>query len=400
MESPSAPDAGITLLPGGARLNGTAVRIEDSHPAEPPLAAIAGAFALPSPPEAITPLGSGNVNDTFLVRCQSGDCFVLQRINTAVFRQPQQVMANIAALADHAGQRNWPQPEAPRRWELPQLLPCRQSGRPWLERGDEVWRLLTYVDGSISHDTVQSPEQAAEVGRALGGFHRLIHDLPCERLHDTLQGFHVTPGYLAAYDRLRAEQQPVATDNLRGADEAHCHTFIAARRRLAGTLERARERGLLQLRPIHGDPKVNNVLFDRASGRAVALVDLDTVKPGLVHYDIGDCLRSGCNPAGEETTDLETVQFDLQLARPMLQGYLELAGPFLSDADLDHIPVAAQLISFELGLRFFSDHLAGNRYFKCRHPHHNLDRALVQFRLTASIEQQLEPLRQLVAELR
>ena len=400
MVSSSAPDPGLTLLQGGASVNGNTARLGDSPPADPQLAAIATAFALPSPPQAITPLGSGNVNDTFLVHCQSGERFVLQRINTAVFRQPQQVMANIAALADHAGQRPWPQPEAPRRWELPQLLRCRQSGRPWLEQGDAVWRLLTYVAGSISHDTVQSPALAAEVGRALGGFHRLIHDLPCERLHDTLQGFHVTPGYLTTYDQLQAERPPAASDGSRAADEAHCHAFITARRQLAGTLERAREQGLLQLRPIHGDPKVNNVLFDRASGRAVALVDLDTVKPGLVHYDIGDCLRSGCNPAGEETTDLEAVHFDLQLARPMLQGYLELAGPFLSDADRDHIPVAAQLISFELGLRFFSDHLAGNRYFKCRHPHHNLDRALVQFRLTSSIEQQLEPLRQLVAELR
>jgi Ser/Thr protein kinase RdoA (MazF antagonist) len=243
------------------------------------------------------------------------------------------------------------------------------------------------------------------VGRALGGFHRLIHDLPCERLHDTLEGFHVTPRYLEAYDRLQAQgcggpETAVASACDGDGDTAYCHAFIADRRSLAGVLERARACGLLQLRPIHGDPKVNNVLFDRHSGRAVAVVDLDTVKPGLVHYDIGDCLRSGCNPAGEETTDLGAVHFDLALARPMLQGYLELARPFLSDADLDHIPVAAQLISFELGLRFFSDHLAGNRYFKCRHPRHNLERALVQFRLTTSIEAQLEPLRQLVAELR
>ncbi len=380
-----------------------------SEAARSKLAAIAGAFALPSQPEAITTLGSGNVNDTYLVRCHGGECFVLQRINTTVFERPQQVMANIAALAEHAGERGWPQPEAPRRWELPRLLPQRSSGQPWLEQDDGVWRMLSYVADSVSHDTLQSAQQAVEVGRALGGFHRLIHDLPCERLHDTLEGFHVTPRYLEAYDRLQAQgcggpETAVASacdaDGDGDGDTAYCHAFIADRRSLAGVLERARACGLLQLRPIHGDPKVNNVLFDRHSGRAVAVVDLDTVKPGLVHYDIGDCLRSGCNPAGEEATDLGAVHFDLALARPLLQGYLELARPFLSDADLDHIPVAAQLISFELGLRFFSDHLAGNRYFKCRHPRHNLERALVQFRLTASIEAQLEPLRQLVAELR
>jgi Ser/Thr protein kinase RdoA (MazF antagonist) len=144
---------------------------------------------------------------------------------------------------------------------------------------------------------------------------------------------------------------------------------------------------------------VNNVLLDRGSGQAVAMVDLDTLKPGLLHYDIGDALRSGCNPAGEETTDLAAVQFDAQRCRAMLAGYLELARPILSEADLELIPTAARLISFELGLRFFSDHLAGNCYFKCRHPSHNLERALVQFTLTERIEAQERQLEQLVREL-
>jgi Ser/Thr protein kinase RdoA (MazF antagonist) len=164
-------------------------------------------------------------------------------------------------------------------------------------------------------------------------------------------------------------------------------------------LEQARSSGRLQPRPIHGDPKVNNVLLDSSSGQAVALVDLDTVKPGLLHYDIGDALRSGCNPAGEETTQLASVRFDPGRCRAMLTGYLELARPILSAADLELIPTAARLLSFELGLRFFSDHLAGNRYFKCRHPGHNLERALVQFTLTERIEAQEGELEQLVREL-
>jgi len=379
---------------------------------EPPQAAlalreIAEAFALPAAVTAIEPLGQGNVNDTFLVRCAGEACeerhFVLQRLNTRVFERPDWVMANMARLSDHAAGRPWPQPGQPRRWELPRLLPTR-GARAWLQQGPDCWRMLTFVADTSSPDTVLSDDHAAEVGRALGAFHLLVHDLPCDQLHDTLEGFHVTPGYLHSYDQL-VEQGSTGTSPAPGEGTAHpdavawCHRFIADRRSLAPVLEQARSSGRLQLRPIHGDPKVNNVLLDRDSGQAVAMVDLDTLKPGLLHYDIGDALRSGCNPAGEETTDLAAVQFDAERCRAMLAGYLELARPILSEADLELIPTAARLISFELGLRFFSDHLAGNRYFKCRHPSHNLERALVQFTLTERIEAQEPQLEQLVRDL-
>jgi Ser/Thr protein kinase RdoA (MazF antagonist) len=175
---------------------------------------------------------------------------------------------------------------------------------------------------------------------------------------------------------------------------------VEAREELAGVLERAKAAGVLPLRPIHGDPKVNNVLLDARSGEAIALVDLDTVKPGLVHYDIGDCLRSACNPLGEETLTPEKVGFDLQLCAALLEGYGAAAGAILSDADHAYLYDAIRLLSFELGLRFFSDHLAGNVYFHTVRPGHNLDRALVQFHLTASIEAQEQEIRALLAQLR
>jgi hypothetical protein len=377
-----------------------------------PLREIAEAFALPAAVGRIEPLGQGNVNDTYRVRCVAGSGeaaqFVLQRLNTAVFARPDWVMANLARLSEHAAGRPWPQADQPRRWQLPQLLPTRDAGT-WLRRGPDCWRMLSFVPDTTSPDTVLSDDHATEVGRALGGFHRLVHDLPCDQLHDTLEGFHVTPGYLHSYDQLveRGSAAPGQTKGGDGGDGddgnpeavAWCHRFIAGRRSLAPVLEQARASGRLQPRPIHGDPKVNNVLLDRASGQAVALVDLDTVKPGLLHYDIGDALRSGCNPVGEETQDLAAVQFDPGRCRAMLTGYLELARPILSGADLELIPTAARLLSFELGLRFFSDHLAGNRYFRCRHPGHNLERALVQFTLTERIEAREGELEQMVREL-
>ena len=180
----------------------------------------------------------------------------------------------------------------------------------------------------------------------------------------------------------------------------HCLGFVAARRVWAGVLEEARAQGRLSLSPVHGDPKVNNVLLDTATGKAVALVDLDTVKPGLVHYDIGDCLRSGCNPWGEETEQWEAVRFDPDLGRALLQGYLAGAGGFLSDHDYHYLFAAIRLIAFELGLRFFTDYLAGNVYFKASRPEHNLARALVQFKLTESIEAQEAAIRAFIRDLR
>lgn len=243
-------------------------------------------------------------------------------------------------------------------------------------------------------EVIENRTQARELGEGLGLFHHLISDLPVEQLADTLEGFHVTPRYLEAYHRALVHTQVPAD-----AQTATCMAFIREREGFAAVLEQARARGELPLRPIHGDPKINNVMLDRRDGRAVALIDLDTVKPGLVHYDIGDCLRSCCNRLGEETRDLQAVAFDLDLAAAILEGYFAVARDFLSAAEVRYIPDAARLISFELGLRFFTDHLNGNTYFRTDRPDHNLERALVQFQLTASLEAQLPQLRTLVEEL-
>ena len=340
-------------------------------------------------------LGNGNVNDTYLVEADDGRS-VLQRLNTHVFNQPELVLQNLQVLGEHMAEKLSSAEIHPlllqRRWQIPTLVCTKTDGQPWhaCTSGD-VWRTISYVPDCICVDVVQGAEQARELGLGLGLFHLLISDLPPCALADTLEGFHITPSYLQAYHRalVQTDRQPSHGSN-------HCMAFIREREALCTVLEHAKQRGELPLRPIHGDPKINNVLLDRCSGEAVALIDLDTVKPGLVHYDIGDCLRSCCNRLGEETEQIDAVHFDLDLAEAMLEGYLGVAGCFLSPTELSYIPDAVRLISFELGLRFFSDHLLGNPYFKAKHPDHNLQRALVQFQLTASIEAQLPQLRDLV----
>lgn len=359
---------------------------------------VAERFRIAGPVTSIAPLGNGNVNDTFLVRVEAPGQpgYVLQRLNTRVFRQPRWVMGNLQTLLGHVAERlERDGGPAMRRWALPQVVPARDGEQAWVEDGESFWRMLTYVEGSRTVDVLANAAQAREVGQALGTFHALIHDLPVERLADTLEGFHVTPLYLEEYRRALAEHRgPV------GEELAWAQAFVAEREELATVLEEARERGELRPRPIHGDPKVNNVLLDAGSGAAIGLVDLDTVKPGLVQWDIGDCLRSACNPLGEETEDWRSVRFDPALAEALLAGYLGAARGFLEEADYAYVVPAIRLIAFELGLRFLADHLAGDVYFRTTRPGHNLARALVQFRLTESIEAQAAALEAIVARLR
>jgi Ser/Thr protein kinase RdoA (MazF antagonist) len=225
-------------------------------------------------------------------------------------------------------------------------------------------------------------------------FHTLISDLPPARLVDTLPGFHVAPQYLQRYDAVLAQRPPTPSPEVN-----HCLRFINAHRRWAGVLETAKAAGKLPLRLMHGDPKVNNVLFDADTHQAISLIDLDTVKPGLIHYDIGDCLRSGCNPLGEDTQQWEAVAFDVDRCQAILQGYQSIARTFLIAADYAYLHPASRLLAFELGLRFFTDYLDGNRYFKTAYPEHNLVRALVQFQLAASVDAQETRLQAIIHDL-
>jgi hypothetical protein len=370
-----------------------------SQPAALNLSSIADRFVAGASIRRITPLGNGNVNDTFLVEPHDsgGEAFVMQRVNTDVFRSPERVMHNLLKVSRHVGDKLSSSPETlqGRRWEMPRVIRLRHSNGHWVEDQGDFWRGISYIGAAITLDVVESNEQAREVGYGLGMFHHLISDLPADELEDTLEGFHITPQYLQRHTEV-LKQHTRALDR----EEQDCQNFIAARSGSVSVLEDAKARGELQLRPIHGDPKVNNLMMDSDSGNAIALVDLDTVKPGLIHYDIGDCLRSGCNSLGEETTDVDQVSFNLERCAAILEGYLSAARGFMVDADFRYLFDAIRLIPFELGLRFFSDHLDGNRYFKVHHQRHNLQRARVQFQLCASVEAQEREIRELIEQLR
>ena len=362
------------------------------------LVAVAEQFKPQGKVMAIHEYGNGNVNDTFLVTLDSETekHFILQRINTQVFRQPELIMLNMRTFTEHVHRRLLRAPLSPdRRWEVVRVLIAQDGRDHWLDPHGSFWRAISFIDGSQSFDTIQDTEHAREVGYALGMFQNLVSDLDTTRLADTLEGFHITPSYLFHYDLVLEKH---GSSKLPEVD--YCLEFVSERRAWAPVLEDAKARGELKLRTIHGDPKVNNVMIDMATGKAISIVDLDTVKSGLVHYDVGDCLRSGCNPLGEEIEHWEKVYFEPELCQAILQGYLSLAVDFLTENDYEYLYDSIRLIAFELGLRYFTDYLEGNVYFKAKYEEHNLARALVQFKLTESIESQATAIRAIIQDLR
>jgi len=362
------------------------------------LVTVAGQFKPQHTIIAIEEYGNGNVNDTFLVTVDSKEekYFILQRINSQVFRRPELIMRNMRTFSEHFHKRLQRAPLKPgRRWEVIRVLSANDGQDHWIDPSGSFWRALSFIDGAQSFETIEDIEHAEEVGFALGMFHNLLSDLPSEKLVDTLEGFHITPSYLLHYDEVLSQNRPKKSPEV-----DYGLQFIEERRGWANVLEDAKGQGKLFLRPIHGDPKVDNVMIDNSTGQAISIVDLDTVKPGLVHYDIGDCLRSGCNLLGEETEQWEMVRFDPELCRAILQGYLSLARDFLTENDYEYLYDAIRLIAFELGLRFFTDYLEGNVYFKANHQEHNLVRALVQFKLTESIESQKKTIRFIIRDRR
>ena len=339
-------------------------------------------------------IGSGNINDTFLVTLDSAkeNHFILQRINSRVFKSPELVMENMRIVADHVRKSlHQMHLEPGRRWEVVRVLKADDGKDHWRGPDGSFWRALNFVRAASAYDTVRDKVHAREAGYALGLFHALLADLPVEQLADTLEGFHVTPRYLRHYDTVLAQNRYPESSEVK-----YCLEFVRNRREWAHVLENARASGTLTLRPIHGDPKVNNIMVDDETGKAVGMIDLDTVGPGLVLYDIGDCLRSACNTGGEEKAPGETVSFDPDICRAVLAGYSEMGGDFLTENDYEYMFDAIRLIAFELGLRYFTDYLEGDTYFKASFPGQNLARACVQFGLTESIEKQERVIRAII----
>lgn len=353
---------------------------------------IAGRF------EGAAPRGSGHINDTYAATYLDGEQrrhYIHQRINHHIFRDPAAMMDNIARVTRHVQQKLAGTPGAQPTRESLTLIPARDGAAYHVDADGYFWRTYLLVEEAVSLDTVSQPEQAYEAACAFGQFQQQVADLPGPRLHETIPAFHHTPlRYQALITALRRDVQGRARSAR--AEIA----FAEAHEPLSRILVELQARGLAPERITHNDTKINNVLLDRATGRGLCVIDLDTVMPGLSLYDFGDLVRTAVSPAAEDERDLAKVQVRLPFFEALVRGYLRGAGSTLTATEVEHLPEAGMLISFETGLRFLTDHLAGDTYFKIHRPDHNLDRCRTQFALVAQLEQNLDALRAIVARVR
>ena len=356
---------------------------------------VAAEFAFGGQVATVAPYGSGHINDTFLVTATLPDGprrFVLQRINHQVFRQPDLLMENVERVCAHAQSklRAAGTPDAHRR--ALRLIPTR-AGKAWqVDPAGNRWRCYDFIDRAPGHDVVRTPAQAEAAAKAFGAFQALLADLPGGRLHETIPDFHHTPSRFARF------QTALAKDSHgRAAAAGPEIAFALARAHEVGVVVDALRTGALPERVTHNDTKLNNVLLDDVTQEGVCVIDLDTVMPGSALYDFGDLVRTSTSPAAEDETDLSLVRMQLPMFEALVRGYLASARGFLTPREKELLPFAGKLITFEIGLRFLTDWLEGDTYFKVKRPGHNLDRCRTQFKLVESIEAQLPAMQALVA---
>jgi aminoglycoside phosphotransferase (APT) family kinase protein len=359
------------------------------------LRAVAAQFQFRGQAMDFVPYGNGHINDTYLVTCLA-TCngasaparYILQHVNRNVFHAPAALMQNIERVTAHLSAQLAGEPDRERR---ALTLISARDGRNWYEDAQgETWRAYRFIENAHSHETATSAEQAYQAAHAFGCFQQQLASLPSPRLRETIPDFHHTPRRFAAL------QQAIAADVKGRAKLAKPEIdFALARESITGVLLEAN----LPERITHNDTKFNNVLLDDATGESLCVVDLDTVMPGLALYDFGDMVRTTTSHAAEDEQDLSKVVMQFPLFEGLVRGYLSAAGEFLTTAEKKFLAFSGKLITFEIGIRFLTDYLAGDTYFKIHREGHNLDRCRTQFKLVQSIESEEEKMNRLVESI-
>lgn len=337
--------------------------------------------------------GNGHINTTLHVIIDDNGAlreFILQKININVFKNPRKLMENYVGVTRFLRKKAQLAGGDPDREALNVILTTDKKSFYINEEG-ECWRLILYVTDSISYDKVERPEQFYDSALAFGHFQRLLADYPAETLHETIKNFHNTP------DRLRLLKEAVEADPCGRRKEVESEiAFALDREEFAYTLENAHREGRLPLKVTHNDTKLNNILFDKKSGKPICVVDLDTIMPGYSVNDFGDAIRSGATYAVEDERDLSKVKFELSLYETFVKGFIEGAGDGLTKGELELLPIGAMMMTYECGMRFLTDYLEGDTYFRTKRPGQNLDRARNQFKLLRDMEENLDKMIKIV----
>ena len=339
----------------------------------------------------------GHINETYSASYDQGGTrvrYIHQKINKNVFKEPPAVMRNLVRVTNHIRKKLEDEKASDLTRRSLVVIPTRE-GQPYFHNGDgEYWRTFVFIEGVQTFEAVQTQEQAFEAGRAFGEFQHHLVDLPGERLLETIPDFHNTR------KRFQALQEAVEKDHISRVKDAREEIEFALRREsIVDVILSAMHKGKIPERITHNDTKFNNVMLDTKTGQAMCVVDLDTVMPGCALYDFGDMVRTTTSPTMEDERDLSKVKMQMPLFKRLAEGYLSTAGQFLTKSEKALIAFSGKLITFEIGLRFLTDFLSGDNYFRIHRPGHNLDRCRTQFKLVESIERQEQAMQKHVNSL-
>lgn len=337
--------------------------------------------------------GSGHINRTELVELERDgrrERYIFQQINTEIFKNVDVLMENIMGVTSHLKERIEKQGGDPSREAL-QVIPTRDGASYYRDPDGRCYRMYQFVSDAVCYDAVSRPEDFYESAEAFGNFQALLADYPAEKLHETIPDFHNTGKRFEAFCRA------VREDICGRASSVEPETaFIMARGGEMTALTRMLESGELPLRVTHNDTKLNNVMIDKRTGKGICVIDLDTVMPGLSSYDFGDSIRFGANTAAEDERDLGKVSLDLKNYEVFVKGYLKGCRGSLTEKEVAMLPMGAKLMTLECGMRFLTDYLSGDTYFRIHREHHNLDRCRTQLALVADMERKWEQMHRIV----
>ena len=341
------------------------------------------------------PYGSGHINETFLLTFDvEGKKLnvILQRMNTEIFTKPEELMENILGVTSYLREKIIANGGDPDRETLNVIKTA--EGKPfYVDSENNYWRAYKFITDATSYDAVESPEDFYQSAVSFGNFQRLLADYPAETLHETIKGFHDTRARFAVF------KQAVADDVKGRAKHVQKEIdFVLAHEDIANCFCELLDKGELPLRVTHNDTKLNNIMIDNKTRKGICVIDLDTVMPGLAMNDFGDSIRFGASTAAEDETDLDKVWCDMDLFDLYAKGFIEGCGGKLTKKEIELMPMGAKTMTFECGMRFLTDYLQGDTYFRIHRENHNLDRCRTQFKLVADMEKKWDTMNEIVAK--
>lgn len=337
------------------------------------------------------PYGNGHINDTYITDFKPR--YILQRINSKVFKNPPEVMENIAKVCGFLRDKIKSEGGDPERETL--TLIRTVNGENFYKANDtDYFRVYKFIEDAITVDIPENTDQFYNAARAFGKFQRLLSCFPADELHETIKDFHNTP------KRFDALEEAIAADVCGRVKSVMPEVeFARARQGICPLIVDGIADGSIPLRVTHNDTKLNNVMLDAETGRGLCVIDLDTVMPGSLLYDFGDALRAGANAAAEDETNLDLVKMDLDMFEAFARGFCEELSESFTEREIELLPMSAIIMTFECGIRFLSDYLSGDTYFKIHRPGHNLDRAKNQFKLVYDMESKLDEMNAIIKKI-